>query len=294
MGHATMRARIRRLRFAAWMALGIGAAHGAAAQSPPVVDAARAALPDAIRTAGVLRVATSLQWPPFDYTAEGTGPEGIDIRLVKLLAAKLGLRAEITDVKFPAIVPGVADGRFDIGVDQIDRTAERAKTVDFLSYFNAGYGLLVRKGVSDVDVNHLCGRTLVLTQGSSQIAIAQALSADCTKTGDKPITTLFFPDSADTYLALANGRGDGFLTGNAVGVYIAKGNDKLAMTTPTLPGRSSVAGIVMAKGSTALHEALQQALESAVADGSYMKIMTEFGVPDSALTVAQIRNPPPL
>ena len=294
MGHAVMKARIRQLRFAACMALGLTLAHAAAAQSPAVVDAARAALPDAVRTAGVLRVATSLQWPPFDYTVEGTGPDGIDIRLVKLLAAKLGLRAEITDVKFPAIVPGVANGRFDIGVDQIDRTAERAKTVDFLSYFNAGYGLLVRKGVSDVDVNHLCGRTLVLTQGSSQIGIAQALTADCVKAGDKPITMLFFPDSADTYLALANGRGDGFLTGKAVGIYIAKGNDKLAMTTPTLPGRTSLSGIVMAKGNTALNGALQQALESAVADGSYMKIMSDFGVPDGALTVEQIRNPPPL
>jgi NADPH-dependent curcumin reductase CurA len=44
-----------------------------------MVPAARAALPDATRSAGVLRVATSLQWPPFAYAADGGAPDGIDI-----------------------------------------------------------------------------------------------------------------------------------------------------------------------------------------------------------------------
>lgn len=65
------------------------------------------------------------------------------------------------------------------------------------------------------------------------------------------------------------------------------------MTATTLPGLNTVSGIVIAKGNTALHEALPFALESALADGSYAKIMADFGVPDGALTVEQIRNPAP-
>lgn len=38
-----------------------------------VVKAARAALPEAVRAAGVLRVATSTQWPPFAYQGENAG-----------------------------------------------------------------------------------------------------------------------------------------------------------------------------------------------------------------------------
>ena len=176
-----------------------------------VVEAARAALPKAVRAAGVLRVATSTQWPPFAYVNENGEQDGIDIRLVKLLAVKLGLKPAIEDVKFPAIVPGVSSGRYDVGVNQINITAERAKAVDFLPYSQDGLGLLVRRGTAGMNVDDLCGRTLVLTQGSAQVGIAERLSVQCNERGQKEIAFLFFPNSADTYLALANGRGDGFL-----------------------------------------------------------------------------------
>ena len=77
-------------------------ARPAAAQA---VEAARAALPAAIRTAGMLRVATSMQWPPFAYAGENGESDGIDARLARLLAGKLGPKPAIEDVKFPAIVP---------------------------------------------------------------------------------------------------------------------------------------------------------------------------------------------
>lgn len=256
-----------------------------------MVPQARAALPDASRASGVLKVATSLQWPPFDYKSESGVPDGIDIRLVTLLAAKLGLTPRFDDVQFPAIVPGVTTGRYDIGVDQIGVTPERLKVVDFVKYYNSGYGLLMRKGISGVDVDHLCGHTLVVTQGSAQVSVVEQLSAECTKAGQKAISSQLFPNSADTYLALANGRGDGFLTDNAVGAYIARGNDKLVMSMGSLPGRNLVAGIVVARGNAKLRDALRLALESAVADGSYQKILSDFGAPEGALTLEQIRAP---
>ena len=92
------------------------------------------------------------------------------------------------------------------------------------------------------------------------------------------------PDSVRTERALI---------GKASGVYIARGNDKLDMTASTLAGPSTVSGIVIAKGNTALHEALRFALESALADGSYAKVMADFGVPEGVLTLEQIRNPSP-
>lgn len=279
------------------LALGLGGLLGSPGPSraePPVVEAARAALPESTRASGVLKVATSLQWPPFGYAAEGGGPEGIDIRLMRLLAEKLGLRAEFEDVRFPTIVPGVASGRYDAGVNQIGITAERLAAVDFVAYFNSAFSLLVRKGAATgIDVNHLCGRTLVLTRGSAQVAVAEQLSAACVKANDQPIQFLLYPNSADTYLALANGRGDGFMASKAVGIYIARSNDKLEMTTATLPDQVSTSGIVVAKGNRTLQDALRLALESGIADGSYVRILTEFGVPDGAVTVDQIRNPSP-
>jgi polar amino acid transport system substrate-binding protein len=257
-----------------------------------VVQEARDALPDSVKDAGVLRLATSLQWPPFGYKDDNGEPEGIDIDLITVLAEKLGLTLEITDVKFPSIIPGVETGRFDIGANQLSRQPEREKVVQFVVYFRSYLGLLVRRGVTDVDVDHLCGRTLALTQGSAQIKVAEQLSKDCVAQGKDEIGFLFYPNSADTYLAVANGRGDGFLTGQAVGVYIAKHNDKLHMTKSTLAETASIAGIVVDNDNDQLAEALQIALVSAIEDGSYMKILEEYGAEDGALTAEEVRNPP--
>lgn len=256
-----------------------------------VDPAARAALPDKIRQSGTLEVATSLQWPPFDFKSESGQPDGIDIRLATALAKRLGLTPRFTDVKFPAIVPGVSTGRFDIGVDQLAETPERQKVVQFVDYYGSALGLLVRNGTTRIDVTHLCGRTLALTQGSSQVAVAQHLSAQCTASGEKPIALLYYPDSADTYLAVANGRGDGFLTDQAVGVYIARQNNKLAMTPGTLRDTRSLAGIVIAKDNDQLAKALRLALLDMMHDGSYRKLLAEYGVADAALSPAEVEKP---
>ena len=267
-----------------------GGAPSASAQA--VVPQARGALPEAIKSAGVLRLATSLQWPPFAYTNEKGDAEGVDVELATLLAAKLGLKLELENLKFPNIIPGVTTGRFDIGMDQLARTVEREKVVQFVVYFRSALGLLVRKGVTDVDVHNLCGRTLAITQGSSQVAIAERLSAACVKEGKKEITFQFYPASADSYLAVSNGRGDGFLTGRAVGVYIASHDDKLFMTRPTLPETSELAGIVVARGNDQLAKAVRLAFESAIEDQSYGKILAKRDVVDGAVTIAEVRNPP--
>ena len=187
-GEATMRIFGRRIALSAVL-LGL-ALLPTLGRTQEVVPAARAALPDAMRSTGVLRVATSLQWPPFAYAADGGAPDGIDIRLARLLAAKLGLRAEFEDIKFPTIIPGVTSGRYDIGVNQIGVTPERVKVVDFLTYFNSGYGLLTRAGATGLDINDLCSRTLVLTRGSAQVAVAEKLSADCVKAGRRSASCL--------------------------------------------------------------------------------------------------------
>jgi polar amino acid transport system substrate-binding protein len=275
-----------------WMAsVGFALALCSVCYAQNIDQAARAALPEKIKHSRILSVATSLQWPPYDFKSESGKPDGLDIRLVAALAKRLGLTPNFTDVKFPAIVPGVATGRFDVGVDQLADTPEREKVVQFVDYNGGGLGLLVRHGETDVTVNDLCGHTLALTQGSSQVAVAKKLSAQCASDGKKPISMLYYPDSADTYLAVANGRGDGFLTDEAVGVYIAQRNDKLRMESGTLEGTRSLSGIVVAKDNTQLAAALRLALLDMMRDGSYHKLLAEYSIADTALTPGEVHGP---
>ena len=129
------------------------------------------------------------------------------------LAEKLGLRPEVTDVRFPSIVPGIATAASTSVPTSYPGTAERERSSSSWSIFRSYLGLLVRRGITGIDVNHLCGRTLALTQGSAQIKDRRAALAAMRGARGAEIRFLFFPNSADTYLAVRNGRGDGFLTG---------------------------------------------------------------------------------
>lgn len=257
-----------------------------------VVQDARAALPKAIRDAGVLKVATNLNWAPFDYQSDAGQAVGIDISLIKILAAKLGLKASFDDMAFPSIIPGVTSGRYDVGVDQIGITPDRLKVIDLIPYFDSGYALLVPKGRVGIDINNLCGRTLAVTEGSAQIAVAQDMSKKCVAAGKPSIGLQYYQNSSDTFLAVSNGRGDGYLTAEAVGVYISKINPKLVLAPGTLVGLHVISGIAIAKGRDDLYKALLLAFESSVADGSYMAMLGQFGVPDGGLTLDQIRTKP--
>ena len=264
----------------------------AASWAQGIDAAARAALPDKNLKSSMLEVATSLQWPPFDFKTDDGKPDGLDIRLVTALAARLGLKPNFTDVKFPAIVPGVQTGRFDIGVDQLSATPERRKIVQFVPYYQGGLGLLVRQDSRGLNVSQLCGLTLALTtRSSSQVAVAQRQSEQCVAAGKKPISFQYFPDSADTYMAVANGRGDGFLTDRAVGVYVAQNNGKLTMTEGMLAGTQDVAGIVIGKDNDKLASAIRLALVGMLRDGSYQKLLDDYGVGSAAVGLAEVQTP---
>ncbi|GGO54923.1 amino acid ABC transporter substrate-binding protein, PAAT family [Roseovarius pacificus] len=253
-----------------------------------VVEEARAALPAEMRESGILKVATNFSWPPFAYKDESGKETGIDIELVKLLAAKLGLEPEFEDLKFPSIIPGVSNGRYDVGVNQFGITAERQQVAQFLPYFDTGFSLLVPEGKTEIDINNLCGRTIVITQGSALVSVVQDRSDKCVAAGDPEINLVFFKNTADTLLALTNGRGDGFVTARPVGIYIAETSEGLDVASGTLEDYSSINGIALGKERDDLFEALSLALKSAIEDGSYNEALGMFDSADGGLTLEQI------
>lgn len=271
------------------VALGLLAAAPASAQA--VNAPARDALPEKVRADGTLRVATSLQWAPFAYRSEKDEAVGIDISLMKLVAAKLGLKFELEDMKFPTIITGVASGRFHVGVNQLSMTPERLNAADMVPYFDTTSVVLVQKGKTVKDVANLCGMEFVVTQGSVQISQLQELSKACVAKGAKEITQQLYPNSAETLLAVANGRGDAFLTAAPQGVYIARVNPKVEVIKGDVPNVSRFpAGIVVEKGNAAMRKAIALALLSAIEDGSYKAILDEFGVGSSAVSADEVRK----
>src|SRR4029077_8644696 len=83
------------------------------ASGPRRVNAAIAAqVPAAIKSKGTLNVGTEAQYAPNEFVAaDGHTIIGMDPDLVKALAAVMGLKANMINSTFEAIIPGLAAGR---------------------------------------------------------------------------------------------------------------------------------------------------------------------------------------
>lgn len=250
-------------------------------------------LPAAIRQAGLLKVATSSSWPPFAYQDKDGKSVGLDIDLVTAIAASLGLKAQFDDIEFTSLVPGVSTGRYDVGVDEMADNAARRDQVQFVDYYRAGLGLLVKKGSTRMTPADMCGHSLAVTQGSSQQGTAEGISKKCETDGKKPINFVVLQDTGQTILAVSAGRAEGFLTDNVVGKYLTTtSNTDLQVVNGLVPGADSLSGIMIGKDNHELAAAVAGAFKALMKNGTYAKIMNKYGAGQNMVDEVMLNSKP--
>jgi len=100
---------------------------------------------------GTLTVVTNAEFNPFEYK-EGNEFKGIDMELAKLIAEELGLKLEIKDVAFSAVLTNLSTNKADIALAALTVSETRKKTVDFSdSYFNASQYVIVKESDTRFD-----------------------------------------------------------------------------------------------------------------------------------------------
>ncbi|BED91946.1 MAG: ABC transporter permease subunit [Candidatus Improbicoccus pseudotrichonymphae] len=94
---------------------------------------------------GVLRCSTSADFPPFEYI-DGNEIKGIDVEIGKKLADNLGVKCEIENIAYDALILELNSKKCDVAIAAMSPTEERRKTVDFSDpYFVATHVILVKK-----------------------------------------------------------------------------------------------------------------------------------------------------
>jgi polar amino acid transport system substrate-binding protein len=250
-------------------------------------------VPASIKTAGVLNIATDASYAPNEfYDKDGKTIIGMDVDLGKAIAAKLGLKANFENVTFDNIIPGLAGGKYDLGMSSFTDTKEREKTVDFVTYFSAGESLIVAKGnpknVTGPDTS-LCGLTIAVEKGTTEESEVPALSKTCTDAGKKAVTALSSDDQNTANLALTSGRADVGSADSPVAEYAVKQSNG-AFEIAGKSYEDAPYGIALPKSDGKFAQAVQGALAALIADGSYKTILTTWGVADGAITAAAVNG----
>src|SRR5262249_47424644 len=102
------------------------------------VSSVAALVPGAIKSKGSLTVAADATYAPNEFIgSDGHTVVGMDADLAKALGQVMGLKVNMVNATFDTIIPGLASGKYDLGMSSFTDTKAREKTVDFVTYFIA-------------------------------------------------------------------------------------------------------------------------------------------------------------
>jgi polar amino acid transport system substrate-binding protein len=233
-------------------------------------------------------VAADATYAPDEFIAsDGKTVIGMDADLAKAIAQLMGLKASVSNQTFNSIIPGLAAGKYNLGMSSFTDTKEREKTVDFVTYAQAGESFFVKAdgGPTINSINDICGLKVGAESGTTEADDANAQSKKCTAAGKDPVQVSVFPDENGVNLALSSGRVDAGFADTPPASYAVKQSNGQFKLSPAPSIANAPYGIAMAKDS-GLQQPILAAVKKLMADGTYDKIFDYWG-----LTTAKIDNP---
>ncbi|BCH56550.1 amino acid ABC transporter substrate-binding protein [Agrobacterium vitis] len=218
----------------------------------------------------VISVGTMGDSKPYTFITSDGQFTGFDIELFLNVAERMGFKKDqvvFTGQEFSALMPSVANGRFDVAVAAIGTTEARKKTVDFSDGYLAGYLSVLTPDAKITDAASLKGKRLGVVQGTLQEIYA-------TK-NFKDTDLVKFPDNNSAVSALNNGTIDAhFLDYEAAKDYTDR--FKALKIAVNIPSFDAPAGFVIRKGNDGLREAFNKGLHAAMQDGTWKKLYEKW------------------
>lgn len=259
-----------------------------------------AMLPDDIRKAGVLTIATDAHYPPCESFADDNKTMvGYEPDMWNAIGAKLGVKIHAVSTDFDGLIPGVQSGRYPMAMECISDSAVREKQVTFIdnSYgTSAIYALASNTTVKD-DALSLCGLKSAAQTGTDFNDVLSAITKRCQKNGKPGLTVYNFPSADAVLLALYSGRVDFVMSDAAAAADIQKHAPKpiKIYTNDLIP--KLYTGMVVRPDNTKLAEATLAALKAIQADGTYDQIMEKWDLkllelPDPMINEATVKPLP--
>jgi len=267
-----------------------GTSAGTTSSTSGANPAVAALVPASVKSKGTLTVAADATYPPDESIAsDGHTVVGMDADLAKALAAVMGLKADVTNVTFDSIIPGLAAGKYDLGASSFTDNKVREKTVNFVDYASVGESFYTKaQGGSDISsIADICGKTVAVEKGTTEQADATTQSGKCTKAGKPAVTVLTFPDQNGANLAVSSGKAQlGFADTPPV-IYLTRKSGgqfkQVGAQYATAPY-----GLAIPKG-TSLDKAVLAAMKVLVTDGTYGKIFQKWGLKNSEIPASQVK-----
>ena len=221
---------------------------------------------DEIREAGVIRIAMSGAYPPFNFVNEQNEVVGFDPAIGTELARRMGLEVEIITTAWDGIIGGLLTNRYDAIVGSMSITEERDEVVDFVGpYYTTKRAIFTKPDSGITEVSQLDDARLGVTLGETHEQWAR----------EQGYSIRTYKGLPELLLELENGRVDAIVNDSIAAILAMKETGQeyvmLEFETDVIP-----AGIAIREGNPELAAEMQAALDAMMEDGTYLEIANEW------------------
>lgn len=224
-------------------------------------------------TPGKLTMSTNASFPPYEMVADDGSFEGIDIEVAGAIAQKLGLELQVDDMGFDACLQAAQTGKSDIVMAGVTVTEERQAVMDFSnSYANGVQVVIVKEGSPIQTVDDLANANMIGCQMGTTGYIFCSDTPENGGFGEDHVTP--YDDGAAAVQALMNGQIDAVVIDNKPAQEYVAANPGLKILDGEFTNEDYAIGV--AKGNTALLDAINDALEELSNDGTIQSIVDKY------------------
>ena len=243
--------------------------------APSAVRAQPKIAPPNIIKAGTLVMSINPTLPPLQYVNEKGELQGMRVELANECAKRLGLTPEYIRTEFATMIPGLAAKRWDMINTGIFFTEERSKLMYMVPYEQAAISFLAAKGnpLGLKKIEDLAGRRISVELGGIEEKRTREVADIVAKKGLKPVTVMTFNNFGEAFQALRAGQSDAATCIDATAMYQQQRGDFTRAISGVFPQTAC-----FAFANKTLAEAVVGALNDLKKDGTYDKLLDQYGV----------------
>lgn len=220
-----------------------------------------------IKERGVMRIAMTGAYPPFNFVNDANEVVGFDPSIGKEIAKRMGVEVEIVTTAWDGIIGGLLANKFDAIVGSMSITEERDKVIDFVGpYYTTKRAIFAKPGNGFTSASQLGDARVGLTLGETHEAWARDLGYDVRTYKGLP----------ELLLELENGRVDVIVNDNIAAILAMQETGQEYTILDDIETEEFGAGIAIREGNPELAAAMQTALDEMMADGTYLAIANEW------------------
>ena len=218
--------------------------------------------------AKVLTMATNAEFPPFEYLEDGK-MVGAEIDMAYLIAEKLGMELEISNIDFDAALTGAATGKYDMALSGITASEDRKQNMNFtVPYYEASQAIIVMADSELAAAADLEGKVLSCQEGTTgELFILEGnYEVQSYKTGAEAIS------------ALTAGKVDAVVIDDAVARALSAAQGGKTKVLDEALTKEEYA-IALKKGNDELTDKISAAIEELKAEGKLAEIFDKYELP---------------